>query len=122
VLITYNKWATNQNIGKKALYWAFYDELKVTVGKYPPIWRCVGCHQVASAALALYEQKKELNAILQEFRLGRHWEEVKDSTPLRRVRTEELSLSLKGGSSAQFPTSIPSSYLPRSRKRTHSFV
>ena len=62
VLIAYNKWATNQSTGKKAPYWAFYDELKVTVGKYPPIWRCVGCHPVASAALALYEQKKEPTA------------------------------------------------------------
>jgi len=35
VLIAYNKWATNQSTGKKALYWAFYDELKVSVGKYP---------------------------------------------------------------------------------------
>jgi len=63
VLIAYNKWATNQSTGKKALYWAFYDELKVPVGKYPPIWRCVGCHPVASAALTLYEQKKELKAM-----------------------------------------------------------
>jgi hypothetical protein len=63
VLIAYNKWATNQSTGKKAPYWAFYDELKVAVGKYPPIWRCVGCHPVASAALALYEQKKELKAM-----------------------------------------------------------
>ena len=63
VLITYNKWATNQNTGKKVLYWAFYDELKVTVRKYPPIWRSVGCHPVPSAALALYEQKKELKAM-----------------------------------------------------------
>ena len=59
---------------------------------------------------------------IQEFRLGRHCEEVKDSTPLRRMREEELSLSLRGGSGAQFPTLIPSSHLPRSRKRTHSFV
>jgi len=63
VLIVYNKWATNQSTVKKALYWAFYDELKVIVGKHPPIWRCVGCHPVASAALALYEQKKELKAM-----------------------------------------------------------
>jgi len=63
VLIAYNKWATNQSTGKKAPYWAFYDELKATVGKYPPIWRCVGYHPVASAALALYEQKKELKAM-----------------------------------------------------------
>jgi len=27
VLIAYNKWATNQSTVKKALYWAFYDEL-----------------------------------------------------------------------------------------------
>jgi len=63
VLIAYNKWATNQNTGKKVLYWAFYDELKVSVEKYPPIWRCVGCHPVASAALVLYEKKKELKAM-----------------------------------------------------------
>jgi len=63
VLIAYNKWATNQITGKKALYWAFYDEMKVTVGKYPPIWRFVGCHPVVSVALALYEQKKELKTM-----------------------------------------------------------
>jgi len=63
VLIAYNTWATNQSTGKKAPYWAFDDELKVAVGKYPPVWRCVGCHPVASAALALYEQKKELKAM-----------------------------------------------------------
>ena len=32
VLITYNKWVMNQSTGKKAPYWAFYDELKVAVG------------------------------------------------------------------------------------------
>ena len=63
VLIAYNKWATNQSTAKKAPYWAFYDELKAAGGKYPPIWRCVGCHPVAEAALALYEQKKELKAM-----------------------------------------------------------
>ena len=63
VLIAYNKWATNQSTGKKAPYWAFYDELKVIVGNCPPIWRCAGCHPVASAALALYAQKKELKAM-----------------------------------------------------------
>ena len=57
VLIAYNKWATNQSTG------TFYDQLKVAVGKYPPIWRYVGCHPVASAALALYEQMKELKAM-----------------------------------------------------------
>ena len=31
VLIVYNKWATNQTTDKKALYWAFYDELKVVL-------------------------------------------------------------------------------------------
>jgi len=51
------------NTGKKAPYWAFYDELKAAVGKYSPVWRCVGCHPVAAATLALYEQKKELKAI-----------------------------------------------------------
>jgi len=60
VLIAYNKWATNQSTAKKAPYWAFYDELKAAVGKYSPVWRCVGCHPVAEAALALYEQTKEL--------------------------------------------------------------
>ena len=63
VLIAYNKWATNQSTGKKALYWAFYDELEVAVGKYPPICRCAGCHPVVSATLALYEQKKVLKAM-----------------------------------------------------------
>jgi len=62
VLITYNKWATNQSTGKKAPYWAFYAELKVAVGKHPPVWRCVRCHPVAEAASALYKQKKELKA------------------------------------------------------------
>mmetsp|Transcript_90156 Transcript_90156/g.131951 ORF Transcript_90156/g.131951 Transcript_90156/m.131951 type:complete len:177 (+) Transcript_90156:361-891(+) len=33
-----------------------------------------------------------------------------------------VSRSLRGGSGAQFPTLIPSSCLPRLRKRTHSFV
>jgi len=42
VLIAYNKWATNQSTGKKAPYWAFYDEVKTAVGKYHPVWRCVG--------------------------------------------------------------------------------
>jgi len=45
------------------LRWAFYDELKAAVGKYPPVWRCVGCHPAAEAALALYEQKKEFKAM-----------------------------------------------------------
>jgi len=36
VLIAYNKWATNQSTAKKAPYWAFYDEMKVVVGKYTP--------------------------------------------------------------------------------------
>jgi hypothetical protein len=63
VLIAYNKWATIQSTAKKAPYWAFYDELKAAVGKYPPVWRCVGCHPVAEAALDLYEQKKELKAM-----------------------------------------------------------
>ena len=40
--------ATNQSTGKKAPYWAFYDELKAAVGKYPPVWRCVGCNQVVT--------------------------------------------------------------------------
>jgi len=59
---------------------------------------------------------------IQEFWLGRHCEEVKETTPLSRMREEELSRSLRGGSGAQFPTMIPSSCLPRLRKRTHSFV
>ena len=63
LLIAYNKWATNQSTAKKAPYWAFYDELKEAVGKYPPVWTCVGCHPVAEAALTLYEQKKELKAM-----------------------------------------------------------
>ena len=56
-------------MGNESKHWeegsllGFYDELKVTVGKHPPIWRCVGCHPVASAALALYEQKQELKAM-----------------------------------------------------------
>ena len=58
VLIAYNKWATNH--GKKAPY----EELKAGVGKHPPVWRCVRCHPVAEAALALYEQKKELKALI----------------------------------------------------------
>ena len=29
----------------------------------PPVWRCVGCHPVAEAALVLYEQKKELKVM-----------------------------------------------------------
>jgi len=62
-VLIYNKWATNQSTAKKAPYWAFYDELKTTVGKYPPVWRCVGCHPEAEAALALYEQKKELKTM-----------------------------------------------------------
>jgi len=62
-LIAHSKWATNQSTGKKVPYWAFYDEIKAAVGKYPPVWRCVGCHPVAEAALALYEQKKELKAM-----------------------------------------------------------
>ena len=48
VLIAYNKWATIQSTAKKAPYWAFYDELKAAVGKYPPVWRCVGCNQVVT--------------------------------------------------------------------------
>ena len=56
-------WATNQSTAKKAPYWAFNDELKAAVGKYPPVWRCVGYHPVEETALALYEQKKELKAI-----------------------------------------------------------
>jgi len=62
VLIASNKWAKNQSTGKKAPYWAFYEQVKVPVGKYPPVWRCVGCHPVPAAALALYEQKKEPKA------------------------------------------------------------
>jgi len=57
VLIAYNKWATNQNTGKKAPYWAFYDELKAAVGKYPPVCRvtpssrgCVGFVQAKEGA------------------------------------------------------------------------
>ena len=64
VLIAYNRWATNQSTGKKAPYWALYDELKAAVGKHPPVWRCVRRHPVAEAALALYEQKKELKALV----------------------------------------------------------
>ena len=56
VLIAHNKWATNQSTGR-SIYWAFYDKFKVGVGKYPPIWRCVGCQPVTSAALGLYELK-----------------------------------------------------------------
>jgi len=63
VLIAYKKWATNQSTAKKAPYWPFYNELKAAVGKYPPVWRCVGCHPVAEAVLALYEQKKQLKAM-----------------------------------------------------------
>jgi len=63
VLIAYNKWATNQSTGKKAPYWAFYDDLKAPVGKYPPVWRCVGCQPVVVAALALYAQRKELKTM-----------------------------------------------------------
>jgi len=39
VLIAYDKWATNQleSTGKKVPYWAFFDELKTTVVKYPPV-------------------------------------------------------------------------------------
>ena len=42
MLITYDKWETNQSTAKKTPYWAFYDELKTVVGKYPPVWRCEG--------------------------------------------------------------------------------
>jgi len=54
--------------------------------------------------------------------MGRHCEQVKESTLLLRMREEKLSWSLRGVSGAQFPTLIPSSCLARLRKRTHSFV
>ena len=60
VLIAYNKWATNQSTSKQAPYWAFYNEPKAGVRKYPPVWRCVGCHPVGEVALDLYEQPKRL--------------------------------------------------------------
>jgi len=72
-LIANNKWATNQSTGKKAPYWAFYDELKAAVGKYPPVWRCVGCHPLAAASLALYKQKTQLKAMTKGLVLNRIW-------------------------------------------------
>jgi len=59
---------------------------------------------------------------IRDLRLGRHCEEFQESSPLLRMREEELSRSLRGGSGVQFPTLIPSSCLSRLRKRTHSFV
>jgi len=70
-LIANDKWATNQSTGKKAPCWAFYNELKAAVGKYPPAWRCVGCHPLAAATLALYKQKTQLKAMPKELVLNR---------------------------------------------------
>jgi len=60
VMTAYHKWAANQGTAKKASFWGFFEELKKAVGIYPPVWRCVGCHPSQDAALALYEQKKDL--------------------------------------------------------------
>ena len=59
---------------------------------------------------------------IQDLQLGRHCEEVVRVPPLPMMRVEELSRSLRGGSGAQLPTLIPSSYSLHLRKRTHSFV
>ena len=63
VMTAYSKWAANQSTAKKAPFWVFFEELKKAAGTYPPVWRCVGCHPAGDAALALYEQKKDLKAM-----------------------------------------------------------
>jgi hypothetical protein len=63
VMTAYSKWAANQGTAKKAPFWFFFEELKKAAGTYPPVWRCVGCHPAGDAALALYEQKKDLKAM-----------------------------------------------------------
>ena len=63
VMTAYHKWAANQGTAKKAPFWVFFEELKKAAGTYPPVWRCVGCHPAEDAALALYEQKKDLKAM-----------------------------------------------------------
>ena len=62
-MTSYHKWAANQGTAKKTSFWVFFEELKKTVGIYPLVWRCVGCHPAQDAALALYEQKKDLKVM-----------------------------------------------------------
>jgi len=63
VMTAYSKWTANQSTAKKAPFLFFFEEFKKTEGTYPPVWRCVGCHPAEDAALALYEQKKDLKAM-----------------------------------------------------------
>jgi len=63
VMNAYRKWAANQSTAKKDPFCFVFEELKKAAGTYPPIWRCVGCHPAGDAALALYEQKKDLKAM-----------------------------------------------------------
>jgi len=62
-MTAYTKWAANQSTAKNSPFWFFFEELKKAAGTYPPVWRCVGCHPSGDAALALYEQKKDLKAM-----------------------------------------------------------
>jgi len=63
VMTAYSKWAANQGTAKKAPFWGFFEELKKAAGTYPPVWRCVGCHPAQDAALAFYEQQKDLKTM-----------------------------------------------------------
>jgi len=59
---------------------------------------------------------------IQDLQLGRHCQDVARVPPLSIMRVEELSRSLRGGSGANLPTLILSSYSLHLTKRTHSFV
>ena len=63
VMTAYSTWAANQSTAKKSPFWFFFEELRKAAGTYPPVWRCVGCHPAEDAALALYEQMKDLKAM-----------------------------------------------------------
>ena len=63
VMTAYSKWAANQSTAKKAPFWVFFEELKKAAGTYPPVWGGVGCHPAQDAALAFYEQKKDLKTM-----------------------------------------------------------
>jgi len=128
-----------QQVGNKSKHWEEGSLLGVlwwsqsSVGKYPPVWRCVGCQPVAADALALYEQKKQLfliglsNTISFILHAPTHFFGMwcwflHVCTHTYTHACTHACMSLRGGSGAQFPTLIPSSCLPRLRKHTHSFV
>jgi len=138
VLIAYNKFATNQSTGKKAPYWTHANTHTRTFEYIHTFLTSTHTQMHTHLFFDTPTFFSETHALCKKHTLSTNlsfktYTYTGASTGVaiaRRSKTqhrcggseEELSRSLRGGSGAQFPTWIPSSCLPRLRKRTHSFV